>query len=138
MFAEVGVRAPGSELTNFRVPDLAFVAASRLDIFREGWIDGGPDVVIEVRSPGDETYEKMPFYAALGVPEMVVIDRDTKRVELFRLAGAQFVAATPDLEGWVLVEALAVRIKTGAHEGKPVVLVRDEATGAVEDTRDPV
>ena len=36
-------------------------------IIGEDGIHGGPDAVIEIRSPGDETYEKLEFYARLGV-----------------------------------------------------------------------
>ena len=47
--------------------------------------------MIEIRSPEDETYDKLPFYAALGTREVVVIDRDTKRTEIYRLAASDFV-----------------------------------------------
>lgn len=42
------------------------------------------DLVIEVRSPDDETYEKLPFYAARGINEVLVLHKD-RRVELYRL-----------------------------------------------------
>ena len=63
---------------NYRIPDLIFVAAGREHVIARDGIRGGPDAVIEVRSPGDESYEKLPFFASLGVREVVVIDRDTK------------------------------------------------------------
>ena len=75
---------------NYRIPDLTFVAAGREDILHEDGVGGeGPDAVIEIRSPHDETYDKLSFYASLGVREVIVIDRDTKRPELYRLAGSQ-------------------------------------------------
>ena len=45
-------------------------------------LEGPPTVVIEIRSPDDETLEKLPFYAKLGVPEVWVIDRDSRAVEI--------------------------------------------------------
>jgi Uma2 family endonuclease len=61
--------------TTFRVPDQAVFAAAH----RSGrGIEGRAELVIEIRSPGDETYEKLPFYERVGVQEMLVIDRDTK------------------------------------------------------------
>ena len=51
---------------------------------------GGPGVRRRVHPrrraarPGDESYEKFPFYAAVGVRELLVIDRDTKEPELYR------------------------------------------------------
>ena len=67
--------------------------------------------MIEVRSPNDETYERLPFYAAIGTFEIIVIDRDTKRPEIFRLAGSQVVTLQPDGEGWLRSETMRVRLK---------------------------
>ena len=75
---------------DYRIPDLTFVAAGREAVVAEdGTRGGGPDAVIEIRSPDDESYEKLPFYAAIGTREAIVIDRDSKRTEIFRLAGPQ-------------------------------------------------
>jgi Uma2 family endonuclease len=83
--------------------------------------------VIEIRSPEDETYEKLPFYAALGIRDVIVVDRDTKRPEIYRLAGAQYVALQTDADGWLLSETMTV--KFGAVDGQPRL--------RVEDARDP-
>jgi Uma2 family endonuclease len=97
---------------DYRIPDLTFVAAGREFVFKEDGVrDGGPDAVIEIRSPDDETYEKLPFFAAIGTQEVVVIDRDTKRTEIFRLAGSQYVALQPDRDGWLLSETMRVRFR---------------------------
>lgn len=76
---------------------------------KDGVRGGGPDAVIELRSPDDETYEKLPFFARLGVREVVIVDRDTKRVEIYRLAGPQYVALQPDRGGWLTSDTLQVR-----------------------------
>ena len=97
---------------DYRVPDLTFVRSGREALFHEAGIRaGGPDAVIEIRSPDDETYEKLPFFAAIGTREVVVIDRDTKRVEIFRLAGLQYVALQPDRDGWLMSEAMNIRFR---------------------------
>src|SRR5204862_7507156 len=115
--------------TNYRIPDLTFVAVGREDIIREDGVrGGGPDVVIEIRSPDDETYDKIPFFASLGIREVIVIDRDTKRPELYRLAGSRYVALQEDDQGWLRSEAMNVRFGRIAGE-KPRL--------AVEDVRDP-
>ena len=76
--------------TDYRIPDLTFIASGRETVLAEdGTHGGGPDAVIEIRSPDDESYEKLPFYAAIGTREVIVIDRDTRRTEIFRLAGSQ-------------------------------------------------
>lgn len=108
---------------NYRIPDLTFVAAGREQLLAEDGVrGGGPDVVVEIRSPGDESYDKLPFFAALGVRELVIIDRDSKRPEVFRLAGAHYVAVSPDREGWVTIEALRVRLRGQTIEAPRLAL----------------
>lgn len=41
------------------------------------------ELVVEVRSPGDESYAKLAFYAARGVEEVLIVHED-RRVELYR------------------------------------------------------
>ena len=78
----INVFKEGAE--NYRIPDLTFVSAGREHVIKDDGIrGGGPDAVIEIRSPGDESYEKLPFYAALGVAEVIVCDRDTKEPQIF-------------------------------------------------------
>jgi Uma2 family endonuclease len=79
----------------------------------------------EIRSPDDETYEKLPFFARIGVRELLVIDRDSKRPEIFRLAGPQYVGLAADREGWLTSEALSIRLRAR------------EAELALEEIEDP-
>ena len=69
---------------SWRVPDQLYARAShrRDDKF---W---GADMVVEIRSPGDDTYEKIPFYANVGVTEYLIVNRRTKVPELRRLNSA--------------------------------------------------
>jgi Uma2 family endonuclease len=105
------------------------VGRGRESLIAEDGIRGGaPDAVIEIRSPDDETYEKLPFFVALGVAEVIVIDRDAKRVEIYRLIGSQYVALQPDREGWMTSEALDVRLKSGHGSALAIEDRRDSAT----------
>ena len=98
--------------SDYRIPDLTFVASGRDHILHADGVRGeGPDAVIEIRSPDDETFEKLPFYAAIGVSEVIVCDRDSRRSRIFRLAGQQYVLLQPDSEGWLQSEALGVRMR---------------------------
>ena len=109
---------------NYRIPDLSFVARGRESVLAEDGARGGPDAVIEIRSPGDESYEKFPFYMEIGVREVVVIPRDEKRPEIYRLAGRQYIAVTPDVHGFLLAETMGVSF--GHDPGPPPRLrVRD-------------
>lgn len=117
------------ETADYRIPDLTFVAAGRDRIFQQDGVrGGGPDAVIEIRSPEDETYDKLAFYAALGVREAVIIDRDSKRPELYRLAGAQHVVLQQDADGWLRSETMAVRFTVVA--GPPPRLAIEDVTDA--------
>ena len=107
--------------TNYRIPDLTFVATGRED--------GSPDAVIEIRSPEDETYEKFPFYAAIGTREVIVIDRDTKRPEIYRLAGSELSMLQPDAEGWVRAETMRVRFRQA--EERSVLQIEDLIDAAI-------
>ena len=123
----LGINVFGDATTtqDYRIPDLTFVAAGRQHIVAaDGIRGGGPDAVIEVRSPDDESYEKFPFFARLGVREVIVIDRDSKRPELYRLAGSQFVALQEDGQGLLRSESMNVRFGRIAGE-KPRLAVVD-------------
>jgi Uma2 family endonuclease len=42
----------------------------------------GAELVVEIRSPGDESLAKIPWYVARGCREVLIVDRDTLAVEL--------------------------------------------------------
>ena len=71
---ETGLFDPAvSDFSSFRVPDVAVV---RREHVSERGIEGRAEVVVEVRSPNDESYQKLAFYERVGVQEFVVIDED--------------------------------------------------------------
>ena len=64
---ETGLYRPGTERHDYRVPDLMFFPAASERIIKEYGIEGTPSCVIEMRSPDDETYEKLqPHFARRG------------------------------------------------------------------------
>jgi len=71
-------------------------------------------LVIEIHSPDDETYKKLPWYAKQGVREVVVINRDTRKVELFRNKEGQMVleAASPQAAELETVPLVLKTVKT--------------------------
>ena len=64
-----------------RVPDIV-VLRERTNIV---WVPTAA-MVVEVRSPGDETYEKFGFYHARGVEEILVADLADRELRLFARA----------------------------------------------------
>lgn len=83
---------PGVNLTereddwqyDYRVPDVGVVLHGGKAEDRGTHLRGGADFLVEVTSPDDRTYEKIPFYARLGVREFLVVDRSTWTLELYR------------------------------------------------------
>ena len=114
--AAVGPPADAGAWTkNYRVPDIVLVAAADRHIDRRTHLVGPPTVVVEVHSPGDETYDKLAFYFDLGVPEVWVFDRDTKAVELRVRADAGYALTAPDAAGWHASPAIGLACRpTGA------------------------
>jgi Uma2 family endonuclease len=76
-----------------RLPDLVFVRKERLAIFQQRAIYGAPDLVIEVRSPGDRrssVVELETDYRSLGVSEIVLIDPKRRLVRIARKRGDDY------------------------------------------------
>ena len=71
-----------------RLPDLWFVAADRLHLLRPTYLDGPPDVVVEVVSLDSverDYHEKFAAYEAAGVREYWIIDPLEKALHAYRL-----------------------------------------------------
>jgi Uma2 family endonuclease len=71
-----------------REPDLLFVAREHLDRLRATWLEGPADLVIEIVSPESEERDwevKRAEYAAAGIPEYWVLDRDREDAAFFQL-----------------------------------------------------
>jgi Uma2 family endonuclease len=75
-------------------PDLIFISNARAAIIQENWIEGAPDLAVEVLSTstaGHDRATKLPIYAEARVPEVWFIDPKAKTVEVLRLQGAKYV-----------------------------------------------
>lgn len=55
-------------------------------------------IVVEILSPGDETYDKFGFYAAHGVDEIFVVDPDKRSFEIWQRVDATTFAPFPASE----------------------------------------
>ena len=95
--------APNDWPNDYRVPDIVLLAPERLELDKDTHIEGGPTVAVEIRSPDDESYAKLPFYHRIGVAEVWIIDRDTKAVEVFMLDNQShgYVAQSATRDGWL-------------------------------------
>ena len=100
---ESGLFRPGTE-NDWRVPDQTY---ARPELRSPRGIEGGASLVVEILSPHDETYEKLDWYASLGVGEVLVVEPESRRVELFANRDGHMVAVEP-----ADIQALGVRAET--------------------------
>lgn len=84
--APIDVILPG--LADPVQPDILFIARDRLHIVKEKFIEGAPDLVVEVLSPSNwftDQRVKFEIYAVAGVREYWIVDPERKRVEVYGL-----------------------------------------------------
>jgi Uma2 family endonuclease len=99
---------------NFRVPDVVVVLTDGRAIDCDTHWLGGPDFLIEVQSPGDDTDAKIPFYAELGVRELLVVHRDSRRLRLYRHDGTDLNPVEPDDKKWLASAAVPLAFRRAA------------------------
>lgn len=93
---------------NWRVPDIVFARAEaaaesvpRLD---------GAELVVEILSPDDESRDKLPFYAKVGVREVWLVEPATREVELLALAGDHY-DLVPFIQGRAQSPVLGIEVR---------------------------
>jgi len=83
---------PGTNLTDretdwqfdYRIPDVAvLLKAGKAQNFGT-YCRGAADFLVEITSPDDRVREKLSFYGRLGVRELLVVDRSSWTLELYR------------------------------------------------------
>ncbi len=108
---------------DYRVPDLAVY---RPEHASDRGIDGTAEMVVELRSPRDESYEKLDWYAARGVRETLIIHPATRVLERYALRGTTYRLVEPDAEGMVTSEVLGLRLSTVETADGPRLRVDDD------------
>ena len=91
LFAPCGVRLPGQPVPV--QPDILFVHADRRQIIGEDYVEGAPDLVVEILSPSNWLYdrtEKFRAYQAAGVREYWIVDPRARTVEIFTLEAGTY------------------------------------------------
>lgn len=73
------------EPTNYRVPDGGLLRESGNRVFYPT-----AALVVEVVSPGDESWEKLGFYASSGVEEVLIVDPQERSARWLVLSGAGY------------------------------------------------
>ena len=129
VYHQINLASPGGwPEKDYRIPDVVLLSPGRFDIDHNEYFEGAPDVVVEIRSPGDETYEKLEFYAKLGIPEVWIVDRDSRQPEILVLEGGTYKPASSGDDGWMESRQTGIQLKA-AQDGRLAMRVgRDEST----------
>jgi Uma2 family endonuclease len=91
--------APGVLLSerDMPEPDVLVVAAEHLDRLGERYVEGPPDLVVEVSSPSTRRLDlvrKRGQYERFGIPEFWFVDLDADRVEVYTLVESRYGSPT--------------------------------------------
>jgi Uma2 family endonuclease len=93
-------------------PDLLYVRAERRSIIGSQNVEGAPDLIVEILSPSNWTYDrrdKFLLYQDAGVPEYWIVDPRAKTVEVFVLEGEEYELCAK----WGLGETAVSRVLSG-------------------------
>ncbi len=117
VLVEAGLFDPDvPDFTNFRQPD---VVVAHPDHISKRGVEGVAVLAVEIRSPNDETYEKLDFYGRVGVAELLVIDQNAATIERFVNRDGRLLLTTADPEGWVPLDGLGLRLRL--LDDRPVI-----------------
>jgi len=75
----------GDSENDFRVPDGGLHRPGAGGV----WLHTAA-LVVEIVSPGDETWQKLPFYAAHEVDEVLILDPEERAVHWLALTGGEY------------------------------------------------
>ena len=98
------------EQGDFRIPDLGLHRDPELGVWH-----ATAALVVEVLSPEHEAALKLPFYAARGVEEVVIVDPARREGEWLALAGGEYVNVTRSRLLDVSADGLAALIEWPAQ-----------------------
>ena len=95
---------------------------------------GGPDFAVEIRTCGDRTMQKIPFYSAVNVLELLVVDRNPWSLELYRLRGRQLASiqkSDVSARDPLMSEVLPLSFRLTAGSPRPIIEVRHRDSGQI-------
>lgn len=101
--AEVNIGAPD----DYRVPDAAILPPGPSD---DVYLPTAA-LVVEVLSPGDDTFAKLPHFAAHGVGEVVIVHPVARRIDIHQLIRGRYVSTDRSEVLGVSPTELAARIR---------------------------
>lgn len=125
---QINLSLPEEWPDNYRIPDLLLMTPDRFAIVRDTHYEGAPSAVVEIHSPDVDTYEKLPFYEELGVPETWIIHRDSKEVEIYLLRKGRYRKKRA-VSGWVRSPLTGLELRP---DGTGKLLIRRQGDPSTE------
>jgi len=117
---------------NFRGPDIVlYLPENPAKNSGSHWL-GGPDFLVEIISPGDLAWDKLAFYPEVGTQEVLIVDRDPWRLELYQLDNDVLkLAGKSDLENSAILASHVVPLTFQLHQGpsRPIIHMVHTGTG---------
>jgi Uma2 family endonuclease len=111
-FAPVDVRL---SVHNVVEPDLFFVRRERLEVVKDNYVEGAPDLIVEVLSPSNRRQDivrKAALYTQFGVPEYWIVDPEAETIAVNELREGRYVHV-PNRRGFArsaVIPGLKVRV----------------------------
>jgi Uma2 family endonuclease len=127
VYHEINLASIGGWPKNYRIPDLVLLLPHRFAIDCNEYFEGAPSAIVEIHSPDDESYEKLPFYATLGVPEAWIIHCDSKEPELYVLKRKKYSQAKP-VAGWLRGPETGVELARSQQGRLAIRIAGDDST----------
>jgi Uma2 family endonuclease len=109
---------------DYRIPDIVVFLKGSPAVCHDTFWSGPPDFIVEIVSPNDKTREKLAFFAKVGTRELLVIDRDPWRLELYRLKGSSLSLAGSTVPGdaaGIASDVLPMTFKLLAGKDRPTI-----------------
>lgn len=119
---------------NYREPDVAVYLAANPATNCGTHRAGGPDLVVEIVSPGEAPRLKLDFYAKVNTRELLIVERDRWAVEMYQLqSGTLVLIGTADANNGVVLtsSALPLTVALQAGSARPTIRIAHAATGQV-------
>lgn len=110
-----------------RVPDILFLSTERASLLRPTYLEGAPDLAIEIVSPDSQSRdrrEKYIEYEKAGVREYWIVDPLSQTLEAYVLGSDGKYSLIPEVEGKVSSSVLSeFTLKTDSLWQQPLPLV---------------
>jgi Uma2 family endonuclease len=115
--APCGVRLPGQKVPV--EPDILFVKQERLNIIEERYVEGAPDLIVEILSPSNMNYDletKFNLYQNAGVSEYWLVNTWDKTVAIYHLADGAYTLTgsygADDTVGSTVLNGFSIAVTT--------------------------